>query len=165
MKIILRLICLFLLVHAYSCSIAQNSATTIIILRHSEKDTVGKDPQLSIAGKERAGRIPTLFKDIKPDILYSTPYVRTRQTLKPWAEKTSLTIKDYDATNLAAFATELKGMQGKTIVVSGHSNTAPVLVNLLIGTNKYPLLNDNDYSKLWVVTLADGKATEKLVEY
>ncbi len=148
----------------HSCYPASKN-TTIILLRHSEKDTVGKDPSLSAAGFERAARIPTLFKSIKPDAFYSTPYLRTRQTLEPWATKAGLSIKEYNAAKPDTFVQTLLSNQGKTLVVAGHSNTIPGLVNLLLKQNKYSNLNDSVYSQLWIVTIRKGKASEKVMEY
>lgn len=167
MKIFQRLALVLLLCAAVFVVNAQTATTTTIILvRHAEKDTIGgKDPQLSVTGRARAEKIPTLFKDAKPDLFYSTPYIRTRQTLMPWAKMAGQEIKAYDPSDLQLFANELKSLQGKTVVVAGHSNTTPVLVNLLLGANKYQVMNDSDYSKLWIVTIKDGQATDKLIEY
>jgi 2,3-bisphosphoglycerate-dependent phosphoglycerate mutase len=161
------LACLFALFFI-GCSVrsSQTNTTTIILVRHAEKDTIGgKDPQLTVAGMARAEKLATLFKDIKPDLLYSTPFVRTRQTLMPWAKATGLAVKDYDPRNLETFANELKTIKGKTIVVAGHSNTTPAIVNFLIGSQKYQTLRDSDYSKLWVVTIKNGEVADKVVEY
>lgn len=143
-----------------------DSSTTFILLRHAEKDTAGgRDPQLSDAGKARAARIPGLFNNITPNVMYSTPYRRTMQTLKPWADIAGASIVPYDPTQLANFAEELKKIKGKTVVVSGHSNTAPILANLLAGTNKYSALDESDYSTLWVITITNSKAIDKVIKY
>lgn len=166
MKFFLRLLVAAVVTLSSICGYSQSGPTTIILVRHAEKDTVGgKDPQLSIAGRARAEKLPTLFKEMKPELLYSTPYIRTRQTLMPWAKETGLEIREYDPSNLEMFAKELKSIQGKTIVVAGHSNTTPALVNFIIGSVKYQPLADSDYSKLWVVTINDGKVSEKVIEY
>ncbi|MBI2283072.1 MAG: hypothetical protein HYU71_05140 [Bacteroidetes bacterium] len=49
-------------------------------------------------------------------------------------------------------------MKGKTIVVVGHSNTTPRLVNLLIGENGYPDLGERVYDLHWIVTVTGGRA-------
>ncbi len=55
---------------------AAAGSTTIILLRHAEKDT-GDNPPLSTAGEKRAERLPALFPGIMPDAFYSTPFTRT----------------------------------------------------------------------------------------
>ena len=151
----------------FNSTFAQKGETTIILLRHAEKDTIGgNDPILSAAGKTRAEKLITVFKAVKVDEMYSTPYVRTMETLKPWAQQAKLEIKSYDARNLKGFAEQLKLMKGKTVVIAGHSNTTPMLVNLLLGAEKYKALDDSVYSKIWVLTIKeDGTVTEKVIEY
>ncbi len=83
----------------------------------------------------------------------------------PWAKIAGQEIKAYDPADLQLFANELKSIQGKTIVVAGHSNTTPMLVNLLLGSKKYEAMNDNDYSKLWIVTIKDGGVTDNVMEH
>jgi phosphohistidine phosphatase SixA len=150
----------------FNNAFAQKTETAIILLRHAEKDTVGgSDPQLSAAGKLRAKKLLKVFDKVKADEMYSTPYIRTMETLKPWAEKAKLNIKAYDAGKLKTFAEELKLKKG-IIVVAGHSNTTPALVNFLLGEEKYKALDDSVYSKIWVVKLKkDGTVSEKLIEY
>jgi broad specificity phosphatase PhoE len=140
-------------------------ATIIILLRHAEKDSVGKDPDLSTIGKKRAEKLPTLFKDTKPDLFYATPFTRTQQTLAPWSNQTGKAIETYDPENLAAFAEEVRRQSGKTIVIAGHSNTTPALVNLLLHSEKYQPLNEQVYNRIWVVTIQNGVTTEKTMTY
>lgn len=147
---------------------AQNAAETItiILVRHSEKElNAGDDPGLTAAGKMRAQKLATLFPNATPDVMYATPYMRTRETLAPWAEKTGITIKTYAASDLPNFAEELKTFKGKTIVVAGHSNTTPALANLLLNTDRYKAWEDEVYNKLFVITLSKGKTKSKLMEY
>jgi hypothetical protein len=56
-------------------------------------------------------------------------------------------------------------MQGKTVVVAGHSNSTPMLVNLLLKENKYPNLDESVYDTYWIVTVTDGKAEAKIMKY
>ncbi len=145
--------------------------TTIILLRHAEKDTTQQsvimkaNPPLTTAGEERANKLVTVLKAYQPDIIYSTNFTRTKATVTPLAQKFSKEIVIYDAKDLAKFAAELKAQKGKTIVVAGHSNTTPALVNLLIKQSKYQDLPDSVYNKFWIVTITNDLATEKVVEY
>lgn len=144
-----------------------SSTTTIIILRHAEKDTAagGDDPILTVAGTEKAERLSAIFDKVVPDAFYSTDYTRTRETLTPWAKQASREIQIYDPANLPDFADMLMKQKGKTIVVAGHSNTVPVLVNLLIRDEKYRALADTEYSKIFVVTIKNGKSKEKIITW
>jgi 2,3-bisphosphoglycerate-dependent phosphoglycerate mutase len=146
--------------------------TTIILLRHAEKDTstagstaMQANPPLSTAGEQRAARLPELLKNYSPDMVFSTDYTRTRSTVTPLAKKFSRDILVYDPRKLPDLVKQLQDFQGKTIVVVGHSNTTPVLVNLLIGESKYPNMDDSVYNQYWVVTITNGKAEAKQFSY
>lgn len=164
-------ICLCLLGLALGMNVCAQT-TTIILLRHAEKDTtiagttmMKADPPLTKAGEKRAERLLAVLKEYKPDAIYSTNYIRTKETVSPLAKKFNKEIQLYDPKNLAALGEQLLQQQGKTIVVAGHSNTTPSLVNLLIKENKYPNLDESAYGQFWIVTIADGKAVARVVTY
>ncbi len=140
-------------------------ATTIILLRHAEKEASGNDPDLSAAGKTRAERLPRVFEKLRPDAFYATSFARTQQTLTPWAAQAGKSIETYDPKNQTIFAEVLRKQAGKTLVVAGHSNTIPALVNLLLGTEQYQPLPDSVYNQIWVVEIKGGAATHRVVEY
>lgn len=146
--------------------------STYILLRHAEKDTsqtgsamMQADPPLTQAGRIRAENLVKVLKDYRPDRIYSTNYTRTKATVTPLANKLHQSIELYDPKLLKEFSEQLLTLKGKTIVVAGHSNTTPALVNLLIHENRYPSLDESVYNQLWVVTIQDGKSTVKLVTY
>jgi broad specificity phosphatase PhoE len=146
--------------------VAPGPVTTIIVVRHAEKDPAGgNDPALSAEGTARAERLSASFPGVVPDSFYSTNYIRTKSTLAPWATQVQKSIQMYDANALPQFAELLKKQPGKTIVVAGHSNTVPPLVNYLIGENKYSNLQDSEYDKIFVVTLQDGKGSAVVKTY
>ncbi len=160
--------CLSMVCHL---SYAQSKTTTIIIFRHAEKDTskagsqmMQSDPDLSAAGKLRAQNIVSLLDGTTVDAVYSTNYIRTKATVTPLAEKYKLQVQLYDPRNQKAFADELKGMEGKTIVVAGHSNTVPRLVNLLAGTS-HPDLDESVYDQYYIVTIKEGVASVEIKKY
>lgn len=164
----LVLVAAFLLIGISSSA----QTTTFILMRHAEKDTTAQgstmmqaDPPLSADGKVRAARIPEVLKAYTPDMIYSTNYVRTKSTVTPLSAKTGKEIQVYDPRNLKAFAEELLKMEGKTVVIAGHSNSTPTLVNLLIKENKYQNLDESVYDTYWIVTVKDGKAESKLMKY
>ncbi len=162
-----RVILFLFVVLAAGCATGQKKAvTTILLTRHAEKASATDDnPPLSEAGKARALRLTTLFPNAKPDEFYSTPYKRTMETLQPWADKTGLQIQTYDASNLAEFANRLNDKKGKTIVVAGHSNTTPALANLLLGEDRYKTMADDEYNKIFIITVNKGLVQGKVLEY
>jgi broad specificity phosphatase PhoE len=136
----------------------------LILFRHAEKEQDGgADPDLSAEGKQRAERLAVLLKDVAIDELYATPYKRTIQTLAPLAAAGRLKPVVYNPGQLQELARNLSDKKGKTIAVAGHANTIPELLNMLLEENKYTTLPENDFGKVWIVTMNRGKVISCLL--
>jgi 2,3-bisphosphoglycerate-dependent phosphoglycerate mutase len=151
---------------------AQSKTTTYILVRHAEKDTskagstmMQSDPELSEAGKLRAENLVAAVKGYKIDAIYSTNYIRTKNTVRPLSEKNSIEVQTYDPRNLKALVAQLQTLEGKTILIAGHSNTTPALANLLLGADTYKALDESVYNKIYIITVTDGKAISEVKEY
>jgi 2,3-bisphosphoglycerate-dependent phosphoglycerate mutase len=157
------------------CTSALNAQKQrFIILRHAEKDTtvagsqmMQADPPLNAKGQERAQTIVRKFKKYKISAIYSTNYNRTKSTVLPLANAEGLSINIYDPKQLKTFADELKAPanHSKTILVVGHSNTSPRLVNLLLGKDAYKDLDESVYNQCWVVKMKGQKKHAKVITY
>jgi phosphohistidine phosphatase SixA len=132
--------------------------TTIIVMRHAEKES-GKDPdpELSPEGKKRAAQLAYLFKDVPVTRLLATPFKRTQHTLANIASDKSIMVESYEPSKIPELASTLKQLSGQTIIIAGHANTAPDLVNQLLNEKRYSQLNENEFGKIWIVTLDSGK--------
>lgn len=134
-----------------------NKTTKIILLRHAEKVLDGSnDPVLTPEGETRAERLLFLLSDMKIERIFSSPYIRTKMTVAKLAENKEIIIEDYNPkdANFAKYLLEKE--EGKTAVVVGHSNSIPMLVNQLIGEEKFSALSEDVYSKLWILTFSNG---------
>ncbi len=145
-----------------------------IILRHAEKDTtisgskmMQADPPLSSKGQERAESLIRKFRKYKINKIYSTNFDRTKSTVLPLAKSIGLSIYSYDPRNLKAFADELTKTenQSKTILIVGHSNTSPKLVNSLIEKDLYKDLDESVYNQYWVVKFNGQRKHAKVIYY
>ena len=133
--------------------------TTYYLIRHAEKDrsdSTNTNPALTTKGLERAKLWASYFDSIPLDKIYSTNYVRTQQTAKDVSEKKSLPIESYEPKSLITDDFK-EATKGKHILIVGHSNTTPMLVNQLLGNGKFDDIPDNDNSRLYVVELSKGK--------
>ena len=145
---------------------AASDPATIIVVRHAEKIDNSSDPDLSEAGLERAKQLANMLRSMQVEALYSTPYKRTRQTLGVLAENLGLSIEEYDPRNPNATLEKLKSAYGKTIVIAGHSNTAPSIVNFLSEKTVYKELEDHQYDHMWIVQCyPDGTTNTILLHY
>jgi broad specificity phosphatase PhoE len=148
--------------------------TKFIIVRHAEKDTtlanakmMASDPPLNSIGETRALSLADKLKDHKINQIYSSNYKRTKATASPIAKAQNLNVAIYDPRNLDAFATQLLSSEntGKTILIVGHSNSSPKLVNLLIKQDQYKDLDESIYDTYWIVTSKNGKSKAKMMKY
>ncbi|MBS4071796.1 MAG: histidine phosphatase family protein [Algoriphagus sp.] len=161
MKNLLLLFSLLLLLGA--CT-SQNSPKTIYIVRHAEKQLEGNDPELAYVGGVRALKLSQILE--KEDIkhVFSTDYIRTRNTAKPTANQAEIEIEIYDPKNHDALVEELRKREGNILVV-GHSNTVSQLANYFVGDGeKFADLTDLEYDYIYVVTLEkNGSKVERKV--
>ena len=133
----------------------ETATTTFYLIRHAEKDrsdASNKNPELTSIGLNRAGLWASYFDSIPLDKIYSTDYSRTLQTVENLSEKIQIPIKLYDPNNLIndSFMETSKGL---SILICGHSNTTPILVNQLIGKESYTQMDDSDNSSLYIVRM------------
>jgi 2,3-bisphosphoglycerate-dependent phosphoglycerate mutase len=133
------------------------SLTTFIFVRHAEKtDDGSKDPDLTSEGKQRAERLSEMLALQKVDAVYSTNYKRTRSTVEPVAASHQLSITSYaslDGTQLKELATRYSG---GTVVICGHSNTTPKMINSLLGSDRIKQWEDPDYGNFVIVTVSSS---------
>jgi len=132
--------------------------TTVLFVRHAEKMS-GDDPSLTGEGRERARELARVVADVGIEAIYSTQFVRTRETARPLAESLEIkvTINEVRGGDLKGYAERfarrlLDEHRGQTVAVVGHSNTVPILIEAL-GVHGPPSLTEKDYDDLFVVTV------------
>lgn len=146
-------------------AVTADEPALVFLVRHAEKLTSGEDPALSAAGRLRAEELARLLQDAGIGHIYSTDFVRTRDTAAPLAERLGLPITIYDWDQLDALAAELKTAGRRSLVV-GHSDTTPDLVGRLGAEQGPPIDEPTEYDRLYVVTIAaDGNVTTELRRY
>lgn len=154
----------FLFVSFSAEGVSAQSKKTIILVRHAEKDvsdTADKnDPELSPEGRQRAERLLEKIKKYKPGAVYSTNLKRTRSTVEPIAKRRKKDIQTYDARAQQALVDEIMKSRTKRFVVAGHSNTIPLLANLLVKKELFKPLDEFEYGTIWLIRMKDGKATK-----
>lgn len=145
----------------------RDTATTFIVLRHAETTGIGADPALSAGGQERAAELVRVLKNVPLQAAYSSNYNRTRQTAQPTATEKGLNVQIYDPLNQNPLInTVLDQYKGGAVLVVGHSNTAPALLNLFTGTNAWPQLPESQYDNLFIVTVFEkGRAEVVHLKY
>ena len=151
------------IVFAVAAPVAE-AKSTIYLIRHAEKQDDGtRDPSLTETGNARAEWLTDWFAGRGITAIYSTEFKRTLETVTPLSVRLNMPIAPYDPRALEEMATRLRGEEG-VILVSGHSNTTPALVNILIGEKRYPdLVEDWMYDHIFQVELGDdGEASVEI---
>jgi len=144
----------------------QNQPTAIYIVRHAEKVQDGsEDPKLNDLGKNRASKLSDILKKVEISAIYSSPFVRTRKTAQPLAALKEIEIQPYNPSMQQEFMEQvLEKHKGKSILIVGHSNTVPELLNILTKTTQYQQLADDEYDKLFVVSIDSQRGVTVKVE-
>jgi broad specificity phosphatase PhoE len=127
-------------------AIAQQNTRTIFLVRHAEKLSAAPDALLSPAGEKRAECLAHTLKDSGITQIYVTEV------------KLKITPTVSQSRDTATLARNLLYGQGNILVI-GHSNTVPVLLAQLQGGKTVENLGDNDYDKLFIVTVNEGSGS------
>jgi broad specificity phosphatase PhoE len=144
-------------------SFAANQAAqpkTIILVRHAEKMVVpseNKDPDLSVQGEARAKEIARMFGASGITAIYATQFKRTRQTVKPLAERLRLPVTVVEAKKTSDLVSQIRARGGgETVFIAGHNNTVPEIIAALGGPS-FPIIPETDFDNLYILTIqADG---------
>ena len=180
-KYILFIACMLILLPVSSCDSAKQISTSgtkieerattqiepaqIFLVRHAEKSKDDpKDPSLTEGGKERAERLKFHLANADIKSIYSTDYKRTKQTIQPLADYLGIQPILYNP-DLVDITDILKQPQEGNIVVAGHSNTTPKLINNLLGTEKYKSLDESIYDRLFLVTKVGDSFSVTMLKY
>ena len=135
------------------------ATTTIIFVRHAEKElNVSENPGLSDAGHRRVAELTRQLLDADVvagiDAIYSTPFKRTQETVRPLSEALDLTIINYDAADReTVLETILKNHKGKIILVVGHSDTLPELIANLGASKNVPAIDEMEYDNIYIISI------------
>ncbi|MBT0587698.1 SixA phosphatase family protein [Alteromonas oceanisediminis] len=134
---------------------AQN-VQTIVLSRHFEKvdaDTDGKafaDPALTARGQQQALALASLLEPLSIERIFSTDYLRTRQSAAPTAKSLGLPVEIYDPRQPESLVEQLRTDQQNSLIL-GHSNTIPALVEKLGGSAM--LLAEKDYGVVFIIKI------------
>lgn len=129
--------------------------TTVILVRHAEKNIEpdNPNPDLSAEGRARAQELVHILGGTGVTAIYATQYGRTQQTVQPLAERLSLPVSRIDSGNTPELVRQIKASHaGGVVFVAGHNSTVPAIIAAL-GGGTYPTIPETEYDNMFVVTL------------
>jgi len=145
------------LIFIVSLACLSSCTTTYYVVRHAEKEIIPgeSDPDLTAAGAQRAQDLWTFLQDKGIDSVFVTQYKRTQQTAQPTATGSGNSLIEMDAGNVSALVNTLKRMpRNKQILIVGHSNTTPQLVDGLMESPQGIMINDaTEFDNLFIVKI------------
>ena len=127
--------------------------TQIYILRHTEKaDDNAEDPELSTQGIAHALYWRSVLQHTQFDQVFTTDFKRNIQTANLLTTESSIRPELYYpmSFDVLKFINQIKGQR---VLIIGHSNTIPDMVNRLIGETIYPPMSHENYDVLFIVTI------------
>ena len=131
----------------------RQEVATILLVRHAEKEA-GEDPELTAEGAARAERLRNMLAEVELAAVYATDTRRTQATASPTAAAQGIEVTSYDPGALDQLARDLRrNYSGKTVLVVGHSNTTPELLQSLTGSSTAVTIGAEDYGNLLVVSV------------
>lgn len=155
------------LLAAWSSVASAQPARTVILVRHAER-AGGTSPDVGIseAGRCRAEALAGMLADAGVRHIFTTEVARTGQTAAPLAKKLNLTPEVVPAKDIDGLVAKLRsGPAGAAVLVVGHSNTVPEIIERLGGEAVAPIA-DSEYDRLFVVTLTGpSQATVVTLRY
>lgn len=135
-------------------ALAAGPARTVILVRHAER-AGGSDASVGIndAGRCRAKLLATMLADANVTGIYTSQIMRTQQTAEPLAQKLGVKPQVVPAEDIEGLAAKLRSSTTEgTLLVVGHSNTIPAIVERLTGKAQSPI-SDTEYDRMFIVTL------------
>lgn len=129
--------------------------TGVVVVRHAEKAADGSsDPALTLEGEARARALAEALSGSEVGALLASQYQRTQLTLAPLAERHALDIETIEATSgdidthVDAIAARVRQISvDGLVVIAGHSNTVPLIVEALSGQTVAPM-PESEYDRL-----------------
>jgi broad specificity phosphatase PhoE len=146
-----------ILLLALSLSSLTAAPDLVILVRHAEKAAEpATNPPLSDTGRQRAARLPAILETWTATGapirgLFATELLRTQQTLEPLSKTTRLPITTVNAKDTPELVKKIMAINGGIVVVVGHSNTIPEVIEALGGPSGLEI-DDPDYTGLYLLT-------------
>jgi imidazolonepropionase-like amidohydrolase/phosphohistidine phosphatase SixA len=134
------------------------ASQSLYVMRHLQRGE-GSDPPLSEEGLRNAGRLHAVLAQDPPAAIYVSRTRRAQETVAALAKALGLTPKLYDPGNPQALI-DVVARETGTVLIVGHSNTVPDIVQRLGGTAPAPL-GEADFGDIWHVVPSE-KRTERI---
>ena len=164
MKLAVRVLLVGAILAVLLASQTAFSQVTVIFVRHAEKAAVPKDdPPLTAAGQKRAELLASMLADSGVDTIYVTEFQRTQQTAAPLAARVNLKPTVIPAKDTKSLVSAIRARQSGVVVVVGHSNKLPEIIEELGGPKVS--IPETQYDNLFILTVGPAKSSLLRLHY
>src|SRR5215212_2942327 len=128
---------------------------TVILVRHADIDLPpgSRNPPLNAEGRARADTLAGIAGDAGVMAIFTSSFIRTKQTAEPLAARLGLQPQVAPAPPI--FAQQVvSGTLGEVIVVAGHSDTVPQMIAALGASPA--TIGEREFDNLFVVAVAQS---------
>jgi broad specificity phosphatase PhoE len=130
------------------------------VMRHLQKGT-GDDPGLTDEGQRCAAALVEDMRGSGIRAIYASTTRRAQQTAAPLSRGTNVLLSLYDPRDTPGLVARVQAETGSVLVV-GHSNTVPEIVERLGGARPADLADDR-YGEVWRVARVGGAVTVRRI--
>jgi phosphohistidine phosphatase SixA len=138
-----------MLLAGLSVAAHSQSSETIFLVRHAEKTSTARDATLSPQGRKRAECLAHTLGDAGIQVIFATGFVRTQETARPLKKKLGLKAVTVEYRDTAGLVEKLRAMSDKMVLVVGHSDTLPTIIEQL-GAGKVDPIGEDEFDRLFV---------------
>jgi len=149
MKHTLQFLFLALVIMSSSCTTTYT--TTYYIIRHAEKADSTRDTSLSAEGRARAEALRDTLISKNITKIFVTNYQRTQQTAEPLAIELGIAPTEIFANQTPKLIQQLKAINGENVLIVGHSNTVPIIIDELMENPQNVTITEKDFDDLYKV--------------
>jgi broad specificity phosphatase PhoE len=125
-------------------------ASTFYVMRHLHTPEGVQDPDLTTAGQRHAQLLADWFGEAPPATIFVSNTKRAQQTAAPLAARLGLMPRIYDPRDTRFLITEIM-KEPPPVLIVGHSNTVPDIVQALSGRRSEELTHE-DFGDIWVIS-------------
>lgn len=134
---------------------------TVLFVRHADVDVpppIGNpDPPLNANGVMRANELARVVEAANVTTIFTSSLKRTKDTAAPLAARLHLAQPPSVVPDLDEFAAGVRaGTFGPVVLVIGHTNTVPPMIDALVSPQ--PNVTIEGFDNLLVVSLAAGES-------
>jgi broad specificity phosphatase PhoE len=135
---------------------------TIYVMRHLNTPAGATDPDLTPEGQRNAERLANWFGADPPVVIYTSQAKRAQQTAAVLAQRLGITPTLYDPSDTQSMVLDVMKEPGPILIV-GHSNTVPEIIERLGGARPGPLVHE-DFGDIWRIAGPQRTVTRFRIE-